>query len=109
LIAGLLGLASFIIPIIPSLFQLGYAGLIIWCLILDQAESYLPDWHDWNEMLVPGLKIGGAGLVYTFPLVLVKFFSYIGLIVPALLEAVSAGLGLGIRVSKLYSEFKGSA
>src|SRR5512140_1575563 len=79
LIAGLLGLASFVIPIIPSIFLIGYAALIMRRMILDKAEPSMPDWCDSTDMLSLGLKMFGAMFVYSFPAMAIFLLGYLGM------------------------------
>jgi len=50
-IASAMGFASFIIPIIPYLFLLGYTGMIMRQIIVENQEPSMPDWKDWNKLL----------------------------------------------------------
>ncbi len=91
LIAGLLGLGSFIIPILPTLFLIGYGGLIMQRMILEKSEPFLPEWNDWNKMLKLGLKLFGAGFVYSLPATLIMVIGYLGMLVPAFLTSFYDG------------------
>ncbi len=93
LIGGVLGVASFIIPVLPTLFLFGYGGLIMRRMILDKAEAHMPEWHDWNEMLSLGLKIGGACLVYVSPMIALWLLSYFGMMAPVFIAAFSGHAG----------------
>ena len=89
LIAGLFGLAGFFIPILPTLFLMGYAGLIMQSMILEKSEPFMPEWNDWDKMLKLGLKIFGAGFIYSFPALLMLFIGYLGFLLPALLSSTT--------------------
>lgn len=88
LVAGLIGLASFIIPILPTFFLLGYSGLIMQRIIHEKAEPFMPEWKAWNEMLALGAKLGGAGFIYSFPSLIMIIAGYVGLMLPAFIEGL---------------------
>jgi MFS family permease len=87
LIAGLLGLGSFIVPILPTLFLIGYGGLIMQRMIIENSEPFLPEWNDWNKMLKLGLKLFGAGFIYSLPAMTIMVIGYFGMLVPAILSS----------------------
>jgi hypothetical protein len=89
LIAGLLGIASFIIPILPALFLLGYAGLIMQQMIREKSEPFLPEWNDWDKMLKLGTKLFGASLIYSLPVGLIFSLGYLGSLVPLILSMIN--------------------
>src|SRR5436190_15714394 len=70
LIACLLTLAGFIIPILPSLVLLGYASKIMREIIHERKSPAMPDWQgsDFNQMLIDGLRLFGLQLVLMLPL-----------------------------------------
>lgn len=92
-IASAMGLASFIIPIIPSLFLLGYAGMIMRQIIVDNQEPSMPDWMDWNELLSFGAKLFGVIFIYTTPALIPLLLGYFGIMLPALMDAFTGGQG----------------
>jgi uncharacterized protein DUF4013 len=89
LIAGLLGFAGFIIPIIPGLLLLGYGGLIMRRIIKEKGEPYLPEWENVSEMLVLGLRMGAAFFVYSVPVLLILMLSYVSMMVPMFVDIFS--------------------
>lgn len=90
LLAGaLLGFAGFFVPIIPGIFLLGYAGLIMQNIIQEKAEPSMPAWKDWNKMFILGLKMGFASFIYCLPALIVMVVGYSVMMVPALLQAFS--------------------
>ena len=90
LLAGaLLGFAGFIVPIIPGIFLLGYAGLIMQNIIQEKAEPSMPAWKDWNKMFMLGLKMGCAGFIYCLPALIVMFGGYAIMIIPTFIQAFS--------------------
>ena len=89
LIAGLIDLAGFIIPILPGLFLIGYGGLMMRRIIRENGEPVLPEWTEWNDMLVLGLKLGAAGFIYSFPALAIMMLGYMGMLIPAFVEMIS--------------------
>jgi len=89
LVAALLGFAGFIIPVIPGIFLIGYGGLIMQSIIHEKAQPAMPEWKDWGKIFTLGLRMLGAAFVYSLPAVLAVLLGYVGLMVPALLEALS--------------------
>ncbi len=109
LVAGLLGFASFIVPIIPSIFLIGYAGLIMRSIIHDKAEPAMPEWKDWSEMFTLGLKLFGASFIYLLPAIIVMIFGYAAMMAPAFIEAFSHPQGysgaspfIGISIMSMF-------
>lgn len=82
LIAGLLNLASLVIPIVPGLFFYGYCARIMRRITVQDGEPFLPEWDDWGQMLAEGWRLFAVGLVYSLPsllLMLLGFALYVGL------------------------------
>jgi hypothetical protein len=88
-IASALGLASFIIPIVPWLFILGYAGAIMKQIIVDKQEPSMPDWKNWNEYISLGGKVLGVYIIYAIPAIIPMIFGYGAMMLPAFLDAFS--------------------
>ena len=89
LIASALGFASFIIPIIPWLILLGYAGTIMKQIIVHKQEPSMPDWKNWNEYISLGGKLFGVNLIYAIPVFIPMLVGYFGMMLPAFAEMVS--------------------
>ncbi len=89
LVAGLLGLAGFVIPFIPGIFLLGYAGLIMEGIIRVNSEPFMPEWKDLSKMFTLGLKMGFAAFVYSLPAIIVMLIGYAFMMVPAFVQAFS--------------------
>jgi hypothetical protein len=92
LIASAIGLAGLIIPIIPWLLMLGYAGAIMKQVIIDKQEPSMPDWKNWNEYLSLGVKLFGVNLIYSIPVIIPMFFGYGIMMLPAFIEGFSHNL-----------------
>jgi hypothetical protein len=89
LIASALGFASFIIPIIPWLFILGYAGTIMKQIIVEKQEPSMPDWNNWNQYISLGGKLFGVNLIYAIPVFIPMFLGYFGMMLPAFMDIFS--------------------
>lgn len=70
LIACLVMLAGFIIPILPSLVLMGYGARIMRAIINEKKEPTMPDWQgsDFNQMLIDGVRLFGLQIVLMLPL-----------------------------------------
>jgi hypothetical protein len=104
---AVLSFAGFIVPVLPGVFLLGYGGFIMRRIIQEDGEPSLPDWDNWNEMLVLGLRLGGALLIYGLPVVLVALLSYFGMIIPFILDAFSTANGSATTGSAMALQFGG--
>jgi hypothetical protein len=109
LIAAALGVAGFIIPILPTLFLLGYGGLIMHRIIVEKGKAYMPEWQDWGRILSFGLKLGGVLLIYWLPLVVLVFGGYVAMMASMLGSAISsssssaeAGRALAIQFGGMF-------
>ncbi len=70
LIACLVTLAGFIIPLVPSIVLLGYGARIMREIINERKAPAMPNWQgsDFNQMLIDGLRLFGLQLVLMLPL-----------------------------------------
>jgi len=89
LIASALGFASFIIPVIPWILILGYAGAIMKQIIVDKQEPSMPDWKNWNEYFSLGGKLFGVNLIYSIPVFIPMMVGYFAMMLPAFVEMLS--------------------
>lgn len=84
--------ANYVIPIVPSIFTLGYYSKIMKASISDDTEPTLPDWDDWGKLFSSGLKVFGATFVYTLPVLLCIIGGYIlMLLLPFAMGLFSSG------------------
>ena len=72
-IAAGLVLLGMIIPMIPTIFLLGYLMAVMTKIIVDREEASMPAWDDWGKLFKDGLKLFGASLFVAIPLGLVFF------------------------------------
>jgi hypothetical protein len=82
LIAIALGVGGFIIPIIPGLFVLGYAGMIMRQIIVEHKEPSMPAWTEWNEMLSLGFRLGSVAGIYALPVFVPFLVGYFAMWLP---------------------------
>jgi hypothetical protein len=82
LFACLIVLAGFIVPILPFLVLTGYCAKIMRQVIEERKSPSMPEWQgsDWSTMLTDGLRLYGAQLVLTLPLLLVMGCGFISMI-----------------------------
>ena len=82
LFACLIVLAGFIVPILPFLALTGYCTKIMRQVIEERKSPSMPEWQgsDWSTMLTDGLRLYGAQLVLTLPLLLVMGCGFISMI-----------------------------
>jgi hypothetical protein len=75
LIGCLVGLASFIIPILPILVLLGYSVRIARQILNNESPHMIP-WDDWAELAKDGLKMFGIRMIFTLPILIlvIPFF-----------------------------------
>ena len=76
LIAGLLSLGNFVVPLVPSIFLTGYTARIMRRITVEGGEPFLPEWDDWGQMFVEGLKLFCVNLVYSLPALLLMFVGF---------------------------------
>jgi hypothetical protein len=78
-IGAVLTLMSFIVPVVPALFVSGYQKAVARRAILS-GELDLPEWTNWGQLLVDGLKVFGVALVYLLPALAAFVLGYGGMI-----------------------------
>ncbi len=77
LVGSLLIVASFFIPVLPTLVVLGYLMQIAKRIIDGDEQLSLPEWHQWLEYLKDGLKWFAAILLYSLPLIIITTIGYL--------------------------------
>jgi hypothetical protein len=81
-IGSVLGLANYIIPIVPGIAICGYYARIMKQIILQNKDPELPEWDDWGGLFLDGIKVFGAILLYMLPALLLVIFGYALFFVP---------------------------
>ena len=82
LIACLVTLAGFIIPLIPSIILMGYGVRIMRQVITERKSPSMPEWQgsNWSEMLMDGLRVFGMQIILMLPLLLIMGCGFIFMI-----------------------------
>ena len=83
LIACLVMLAAFIIPILPTFVLMGYSIKIMRQIVDERKKPSMPAWQgmDWSETFIDGLKLYGVQIILMLPLFLLMgcgFISFFG-------------------------------
>jgi hypothetical protein len=87
LIGSLLGMANYVIPVVPLLLVMGYQKRLERHAI-QTGELVLPEWDDWSALLIDGLKVFGASLIYMLPGVLAIIVGVSGLVASPIAAAI---------------------
>lgn len=87
LIGSALAFANYLIPLVPWLPLLGYAGQISRQVATSEEDPRLPEWDEWNNFFADGLKILGAGLIYQLPAILLLGLGVILILVSVLIPS----------------------
>lgn len=79
LLACLVALAGYVIPIIPFLLLAGYSARVMRQIMDERKSPSMPEWQgsDWSALLVDGLRLYGIQLVLTLPLLLLMGVGFI--------------------------------
>lgn len=70
LLAGIV-LGIFIIPAFIAAFLLSGYGVEITRRVINGTSPVLPEWDNWGDLLIDGLKVWVIGIVYALPMILV--------------------------------------
>ena len=101
LIGSLLIFAQYIIPILPGIIVMGYLSQVLRRVTRGSGEATMPEWDNWGELFMDGLKVFGAIFVYSLPMILIVSVLYFLMFaplaaVPFLAEGNSDMAGLAI-------------
>jgi hypothetical protein len=77
LIGTLVYFASFIIPILPLIFVMGYIARIM-RQVFNGEEPHMPAWDNWESMLKDGLYLFGVRFVYMLPMLALTIPFFLG-------------------------------
>lgn len=79
LIACVVMLAGFIVPILPMLVLMDYSAGIMRQIVEEKKAPSTPGWRerDWSEMLLDGLRLWGTQIVLMLPLFLLMACAFI--------------------------------
>lgn len=81
LIGMALTLGGMMLPVIPSLFVMGYGYQITHRLIVENGDLYLPEWTDWNILFKDGWRLFSVSFLYSLPMticIIVGYLAYFG-------------------------------
>lgn len=84
LIGILLGIAACLIPVIPSIFLLGYYYRISRRIIAEDGQAAVPEWEDWGRLFTDGIRYFGAALIYSLPMLIAFILMYAVMFLPML-------------------------
>lgn len=96
LIACLVTLAGFIIPLIPSIILMGYGVRIMRQVITERKSPSMPEWQgsNWSKMLMDGLRVFGVQIILMLPLLLIMGCGFVFMISGSIGFAALADEGL---------------
>jgi hypothetical protein len=102
LIAALVYLAAFIVPILPIIVVMGYTARIL-RQVVNGGSPRMPAWDDWDSMLKDGLYIFGVRLIYMLPLFIILVPPFFGVIfLPVWLDSNNANEQLAVVLPMLF-------
>ena len=94
LLAGILFSWLIAIPLILAMALLGGYMVAVIRRVLNGQVDGLPQWENWGDLLIDGLKVWVIGLVYALPLIIASFC----LLVPAMALGDDAGAVMSILI-----------
>ncbi len=66
-VGGLISLSSMVIPGLGLTFLYGYAWQLLNGMLNEEREPSLPEWRDWERILIEGMKLLTIRLTYLLP------------------------------------------
>lgn len=107
LIAVVLSILGALFLFIPSIFVFGYLARLMRRVIAGQPPE-LPDWNEWGELFVTGLKVAAAGLIYSLPSLLFMGIGYTAMLLPSFAPLVEqSGSGEALAALLISGMFAG--
>ena len=82
LIGSLLIFAQYIIPILPGIIVMGYLSQVLRRVTRGSGEATMPEWDNWGELFMDGLRVFGAIFVYSLPMILIVSALYFFMFAP---------------------------
>jgi len=89
LVGAALTFGNFIVPLIPTIPVLGYAARIMKRIIVDDEDPALPEWNDWTNLFLEGLKVFGVMAIFEVPAMLLIFAGYGMMLIPIFIKVGS--------------------
>jgi hypothetical protein len=75
-ILGVLALLGLFIPLVPWIFAAGYLAVLLRSVVLEDGDPELPEWSNWTQLFIHGLRVFGVSLFYCVPVMLVFGFGF---------------------------------
>ena len=99
LIACLVTLAGFIIPLVPAIILTGYGVRIMRQVIEERKKPAMPEWQgsDWSEMFTDGLRVFGVQIVLMSPLLVIMGCGFVFIF--------SGSLGISVFANEQNNSF----
>lgn len=88
LIGCLVGVAAFIIPVLPYLVLFGYCVRIA-KQVLNNESPHMIAWDDWGELAKDGLKMFGIRMIFSLPILIVAIPFVLAMVIMPILMANS--------------------
>ena len=89
-IGSALGFANFIVPLVPFVPVYGYYMRIMKGILLDGEDPRMPEWNDWGNLFLDGIRLFGAVLLYMLPGLLLILIGYGLFFVPYFTTIISS-------------------
>jgi hypothetical protein len=115
LIGCLVLLSSIIIPILPAIILYGYIAQMVRKVITHGSEDFhLPEWGDLSSLLNDGLKLFGATLIFSLPMLAIllggQFLMFTFTFLPTMLaEQASQANSVIFGLLSVFGSFAGMA
>jgi hypothetical protein len=111
LIIFALNIGGFLIPILPWLLLSGYLAKTFRGWIRDADDLKLPQWEDWNELFLLGLRMTVIFIVAFAPLFILFLLGYSAFMVPMIAiefsQEAATGEALGPLLAPIFGMFAG--
>jgi hypothetical protein len=89
LIGCLVGLAAFVIPILPYLVLFGYCVRIA-KQVLNNESPHMIAWDDWGGLAKDGIKMFGIRMIFSLPILIVAIPFFLAMIIMPLVMGSSS-------------------
>jgi hypothetical protein len=89
-IAFLLAIAGFVIPVIPWVFLAGYIGKIIGGAMRAERDLELPEWDEWGDLFIMGLRLFVLWFIVTLPIWLLFGVGYTFMFLPVVFASLAS-------------------
>jgi hypothetical protein len=83
-------LAGFFIPLLPLILMAGYMARIMRAVIDQPVRPSLPQWDEWDDLLLRGLRVTAAWLLTWLPAMAPFILGYVLIILPAIVSGATS-------------------